>query len=55
MVVQLMPLHHRIQKADGSKFGKTEDGNVWLDPTKHHHINFINIGLIVAMKMLKTI
>ena len=23
-----------IQKADGSKFGKTEDGNVWLDPKK---------------------
>ena len=23
-----------IQKADGSKFGKTEDGNVWLDPNK---------------------
>ena len=30
-----------IQKADGSKFGKTEDGNVWLDPKKHPHINFI--------------
>ena len=23
-----------IQKADGSKFGRTEDGNVWLDPKK---------------------
>lgn len=23
-----------IQKADGSKFGKTEAGNVWLDPNK---------------------
>ena len=23
-----------IQKADGSKFGKTEEGNVWLDPKK---------------------
>ena len=23
-----------IKKADGSKFGKTEDGNVWLDKTK---------------------
>ena len=23
-----------IQKADGSKFGKTESGNIWLDPEK---------------------
>ncbi|MBP9002481.1 MAG: tyrosine--tRNA ligase [Candidatus Hydrogenedentes bacterium] len=23
-----------VTKADGSKFGKTESGNVWLDPTK---------------------
>ena len=23
-----------IQKADGTKFGKTEEGNVWLDPKK---------------------
>ena len=23
-----------IKKSDGSKFGKTESGNVWLDPTK---------------------
>lgn len=23
-----------IQKADGTKFGKTESGNVWLDPSK---------------------
>ena len=27
-----------ITKVDGTKFGKTEEGNVWLDKTKHHHI-----------------
>ena len=32
-----------ITKVDGTKFGKTEEGNVWLDKDKHHHINFTNI------------
>ena len=44
-----------ITKNDGSKFGKTEDGNVWLDRKKLHHINFISIGLICLMKMQKII
>ena len=32
------------KKSDGSKFGKTEEGNVWLDETKLHVTNFINFG-----------
>ena len=26
--------HPLVMKADGTKFGKTEKGNIWLDPTK---------------------
>jgi len=33
-----------IKKADGSKFGKTEEGNVWLDKSRTSLINFINFG-----------
>lgn len=33
-----------ITKADGNKFGKTEKGNVWLDPDKTSPMNFINSG-----------
>ena len=33
-----------ITKADGTKFGKTEEGNVWLDRDKTSPISFINIG-----------
>ena len=29
-----------ITKADGTKFGKTEGGNVWLDPKKTSAYNF---------------
>ena len=33
-----------ITKADGTKFGKTEGGNIWLDKGEHHPINFISTG-----------
>ena len=33
-----------IKKADGSKFGKTEEGNVWLSKERTAPINSINIG-----------
>lgn len=31
-------------KADGTKFGKTAGGAVWLDAKRRHHMNFINSG-----------
>ncbi|MCH8330914.1 MAG: tyrosine--tRNA ligase [Bacteroidetes bacterium] len=34
-----------IRKADGSKFGKTEDGNVWLDPEKTSPYKFYQFWL----------
>jgi tyrosyl-tRNA synthetase len=34
-----------ITKADGGKFGKTESGNVWLDPTKTSPYNFLQFWL----------
>ena len=34
-----------ITKADGSKFGKTEGGNVWLDPTKTSPYKFYQFWL----------
>lgn len=34
-----------ITKADGSKFGKTESGNVWLDPTKTSPYKFYQFWL----------
>jgi tyrosyl-tRNA synthetase len=33
-----------ITKADGTKFGKSEGGNIWLMQRELHHINFTNIG-----------
>ncbi len=37
-----------ITKADGSKFGKTEGGNVWLDPTKTSPYQFYQFWLNTA-------
>lgn len=34
-----------ITKADGGKFGKTEKGNVWLDPTKTSYFEFYQFWL----------
>jgi tyrosyl-tRNA synthetase len=34
-----------ITKADGGKFGKTEDGNVWLDPTRTSPYKFYQFWL----------
>ena len=44
-----------ITKSDGSKFGKTQEGNIWLDANKPLYTNFINIGLTHQMKMLRII
>lgn len=37
-----------IKKADGSKFGKTESGNVWLDPAKTSPYRFYQFWLNVS-------
>jgi tyrosyl-tRNA synthetase len=37
-----------ITKSDGSKFGKTESGNVWLDPEKTSPYNFYQFWLNVS-------
>ena len=46
-----------IQKADGTKFGKTEEGNVWLDPKKTSPYKFyqywINSSDLDAQKYIK--
>src|SRR5690606_22377727 len=34
-----------ITKADGSKFGKTEEGNIWLDPKKTSPYRFYQYWL----------
>ena len=34
-----------IKKADGGKFGKTEEGNVWLDKTKTSPYKFYQFWL----------
>lgn len=34
-----------ITKADGTKFGKTEEGNVWLDPTRTSSYQFYQFWL----------
>ena len=34
-----------IKKADGTKFGKTESGNVWLDPTRTSPYHFYQFWL----------
>lgn len=33
-----------ITKSDGTKFGKTEGGAIWLEPKKPHRIAFISFG-----------
>ncbi len=46
-----------ITKSDGGKFGKTEDGNVWLDPKRTSPYEFyhfwINISDIDAVHFIK--
>ncbi len=37
-----------VKKADGSKFGKSEGGNVWLDPAKTSPYKFYQFWLNVA-------
>ncbi len=37
-----------VTKADGSKFGKSEDGNVWLDPNKTSPYKFYQFWLNVS-------
>jgi tyrosyl-tRNA synthetase len=37
-----------IKKADGSKFGKTEKGNIWLDPEKTSPYEFYQFWLNVS-------
>jgi tyrosyl-tRNA synthetase len=37
-----------VKKADGTKFGKTEKGNVWLDPTKTSPYQFYQFWLNVS-------
>ena len=44
-----------IKKSDGGKFGKTAEGNVWLDKEKPLRINFTNSGLIHLTKMQRII
>ncbi len=44
-----------VKKADGTKFGKSEGGNIWLDAIALHRINFINIGSIALMKIQRII
>jgi tyrosyl-tRNA synthetase len=39
-----------IKKADGTKFGKTESGNVWLDPKKTSPYQFYQFWLNAADK-----
>lgn len=46
-----------VTKADGSKFGKTEEGNVWLDPERTSPYKFyqfwINVGDDDVVRFLK--
>jgi tyrosyl-tRNA synthetase len=37
-----------LTKADGGKFGKTESGNIWLDPTKTSPFHFYQFWLNAA-------
>ena len=43
-----------IKKSDGTKFGKTEDGNVWLDPGKTPPLEFKNFWLNASDEDVKT-
>ena len=44
-----------ITKADGGKFGKTESGNVWLDPRYTSPYKFYQSGSTSAMAMPRNI
>ncbi len=44
-----------ITKADGTKFGKTEDGNVWLDAHRTSPYKFYQYWLNTSDRMLKNI
>lgn len=39
---------HLIKKADGTKFGKTESGNIWLDPNRTSPYDFYQFWLNAA-------
>src|SRR6202008_4097684 len=43
-----------IKKADGSKFGKTEGGNIWLDPAKTSPYKFYQFWLNTSDDDAKT-
>lgn len=43
-----------IRKADGTKFGKTESGNVWLDPTRTSPYQFYQFWLNASDEDAKT-
>jgi len=43
-----------IKKADGSKFGKTEGGNIWLDPEKTSPYKFYQFWLNTSDEDAKT-
>ncbi len=43
-----------IKKADGSKFGKSEGGNIWLDPAKTSPYQFYQFWLNVGDEDAKT-
>lgn len=42
-------------KSDGTKFGKSAGGAIWLDPEKPVRTNFTNFGLIKMIVMLLNI
>ena len=44
-----------ITKADGSKFGKSEGGNVWLDKKRTSAYKFYSIGSMQPTRMLRAI
>ncbi len=43
-----------IKKADGTKFGKTENGNIWLDPKKTSPYKFYQFWLNASDADIKT-
>ena len=43
-----------IKKADGSKFGKSESGNIWLDPKKTSPFKFYQFWLNASDEDIKT-
>ena len=43
-----MPL---VTKADGTKFGKTESGTIWLDASKRRPMRSINFGSVLLTPM----